>query len=268
MALHLVSEAEAVILREMVKEYKNRKHSNPVTNTPNQTYYAPEVYIAYPPSGGIPALERAADTGTLVPGTASGDFDRPGSAECSIYRIVASVDGIEELIPVDGITRIVYNITTSTIPQDWISVKRDKWGSWLADTGGTGSAACTPQNAIMKITIIGVPDAGFLTLSQTINAVQEDIDIWFDATAAEVETAFEGHSEIGIGDVLASGGPLQTTAVLIEFIGNLADTNIALPIESITNLGTSSGTGTGSPDITDQIGIGAITSLTQLGISE
>lgn len=85
---------------------------------------SPDIYIALPQeSSGIPALTSIG----LDP--QAGDV--PGSAKCDIYKIF---DG--ELIEVPGLDKTVHNVSGSTISQDWIKVARDKFGKWLALTGG------------------------------------------------------------------------------------------------------------------------------------
>lgn len=99
----------------------------------HQEQQAPEYYIALSPRGGIPAITK---------GTASdpfGDPDRPGYAECQIFRVQR-----EREIESDGDPAIwqtplyierVYNLSQSPIPEDvWVQIKRDKNGDWLAET--------------------------------------------------------------------------------------------------------------------------------------
>lgn len=51
--------------------------------------------------------------------------------------------------------------------------------------------------------------------------------IAFDATAAQIQTALEALSNLVPGDVVVSGGPIQTTPVVIVFQGTLKGTNVA-----------------------------------------
>lgn len=236
MSLHLITSDEAMILKQVVKEFRNKRKNNPTTNTFQQIHYAPEVYIAYPPSGGIPPLERAADTGTSVPGTAAGDYDRPGSAECDIYRIIKDANDIPELLPVTDVSRTVYNLTTTRISQDWISIKRDKWGSWLADTGGSGTTVCPAQNAIIDIAIAGSPTGGTFDLYVVVNSTEETLTFNYDDTSTEVATEFATHSQIGFGNVSVSYGPFPDAVIRVEFVGSLAETDIPLPVPDYSGL--------------------------------
>lgn len=51
--------------------------------------------------------------------------------------------------------------------------------------------------------------------------------IAFDATAATVQTALEALSNLAPGDVVLSGGPINTAPIIITFQGTLAGTNVA-----------------------------------------
>ena len=95
-----------------------------------------DTYIAIPTlSDGIPPLVRT--------GTATGTFpefntDTPGYANCDIYQIVDIGDGSPIIIPLE-FSVVVYNLSQSTISQDWITVNRDRFGTWLAIVGGGGT---------------------------------------------------------------------------------------------------------------------------------
>ena len=78
-------------------------------------------------------------------------------------------------------------------------------------------------NEIQQVSLTGVPAGGDFTL--TYDAQTTGV-IAFDADAAAVQTALEGLSNIGIGDVAVTGGDLPASAVLIEFIGGLAGTDV------------------------------------------
>lgn len=94
---------------------------------------APETYIALVGESGIPAATgdpyRLSGTGTdSTLDNIEGDI--PGSAECDIYRIVRG-----SLHPV-FLRKVVYNLSSSAVSQGWITVVRDKFGSWIAQVGG------------------------------------------------------------------------------------------------------------------------------------
>lgn len=106
-------------------------------NTPSrpgldeQDFLTSEIYIAKPQeSTGIPAV-------TSVVGTGTGD-DEAGSGLCNVYRILD--DGAEtlEIKEVANLEKLVHNITTKVIPQDWLIAAKSKYGKWLALVGGSG----------------------------------------------------------------------------------------------------------------------------------
>lgn len=124
------------LLKEMTRAYKtNRQNSSSRTHPDTDDPTASDVYIAYPQEAtGIPALQDAVGTGT---GTGPEEGDLPGSALCDIYRII----GETEIIPV-GFDIRVFNLSSNDIDQDWLTVAKDKFGTWLVT--GTGGASVTP----------------------------------------------------------------------------------------------------------------------------
>lgn len=70
---------------------------------------------------------------------------------------------------------------------------------------------------------LGAASAGTFTITfdgETTDAIA------FDATAATVQTALEGLSNINPGDVAATGGPLPGTAVVLTFGGQYAGEDV------------------------------------------
>jgi hypothetical protein len=103
-------------------------------------------------------------------------------------------------------------------------------------TGPVGTAKPTPaqisafteaaglQSEQQTITITGTPTGGTFTLtysSQTTSAIP------YNATAAAVKSALEALSNIEAGDIIATGGPLPGSPVVVTFTGSLAGTNVA-----------------------------------------
>lgn len=84
-------------------------------------------------------------------------------------------------------------------------------------------ALVSAVNESQKITITGAPTGGTFTL--TFDG-QTTAPIAHNASAATVDTALELLSNIAVGDVTATGGPLPATPVDIEFTGNLAAQNV------------------------------------------
>lgn len=105
----------------------------------------------------------------------------------------------------------------------------------LCEKLGSGGGGTCPE--VHEITTTGSPSAGSADLTYTIGGTGDTITIAYDDTAAEVETAFETHSEVASGDVVVTGGPLPSVAVYVRFTQNLAGVAIALPSisDSITS---------------------------------
>jgi hypothetical protein len=83
----------------------------------------------------------------------------------------------------------------------------------------------SPTNEVQTLTITGTPVGGTFRLSfkgVTTAAIAST------ATAANVQAALEALSTIGTGNVVATGGPLPGTAVVLTFQGQLAGSNLPL----------------------------------------
>jgi hypothetical protein len=226
----------------------------------NLAVQAPEIYVAKTPTGGIPAMDQAEDTGT---GTGTVDLDSPGSADCDIYRIeFATPTSSPTLVAISGLTRTVYNLTNSAITDEWVLAHKDKWGFWCASAGG-GGVSCTSQNCIHDITLIGSPQGGSFDLDYTINSTTETLTFNYDDDSTEVGTELETHSEIASGDVAVTAGPFPDATMRVEFQGNLANTDIALPTADWGSLNAQSGTA--SP--LDGTGLGVVVAKAQLGVA-
>lgn len=95
--------------------------------TTDADHFAPEVYIALAPTGGIPAMVG----------------DVPGVAECDVYRIVQPDGDDPYMIPTEG-TRRVYNLSDSAVSSDtYVLAQRDKYGSWCVK-----QTSATPSDAV------------------------------------------------------------------------------------------------------------------------
>lgn len=102
-------------------------------------HQAPEFYVARAPSDGIPSMVEASGTGT---GTGVGVYPSMVAADCQIYQVLErEAEGLAEVIPVGGLTKRVFNISTSAIAGDtWFQVTRDKFGTWVT-VGAGGSTS-------------------------------------------------------------------------------------------------------------------------------
>lgn len=121
-----------------------------------------------------------------------------------------------------------------------------------ASGSGGGGGECSPQNAILDYTIFGSPTGGTFSVEQTINAVTETLTFGWNFTAAQVQTEYETHSQVAVGDVSVSNGPFPNATVRVEFIGNLENTDIEIPVTDFALL-------------TGGSGVGVIVALAQLG---
>lgn len=78
-------------------------------------------------------------------------------------------------------------------------------------------------NEIQKLKITGVPTGGKFKLEFD---GQKTAEIKYNATAAEVQTALLQLSNLDSGDVVATEGPLPSTAVTLTFGGHYAGRNV------------------------------------------
>ena len=116
------------------------------------------------------------------------------------------------------------------------------------------SPTCAPQNAIMDITVNGSPTGGTFDMNLTVGGSEETLTFNYNDAAAAVDTELDTHTEIANGDVSVTGGPFPDATIRIEFIVNLAETNIALPTLDWGSL-------------TGGSGVSVIAALAQLGIA-
>ncbi|MCH9725553.1 MAG: hypothetical protein K0U86_11730 [Planctomycetes bacterium] len=80
------------------------------------------------------------------------------------------------------------------------------------------------NNEVQTLTLTGSPTAGSVTVSyQGVG-----VDIPYDATASEAEVLLDTISTIGSGNVNVTGGPWPGTALVVEFINDLAVTDVEL----------------------------------------
>lgn len=101
----------------------------------------------------------------------------------------------------------------------------------------SATTTVAPQNEKQTIKINNNPTSGTFTLTYS---GQTTGNIAYNASNATITTALEALSNIGVGDVLVTGGPLPSRTVTIEFKGALAATNVAQLTSDASNLGSTS----------------------------
>lgn len=120
-----LTEAEILLLREMARDFRDKKTNKPVSESAEwgKTYgedsQSPETYIAKPVSSTIPALT---DNGTTDEATV-------GEGEVEIYQIV---DGV---LQATGIIKTVHNLSDRAFQRDFLIITREKFGKWIVVTG-------------------------------------------------------------------------------------------------------------------------------------
>lgn len=124
--------------------------------------------------------------------------------------------------------------------------------AWVPVGGGGGS--CTPQNAVLQVTVLGSPTGGTFDIILTVNAVTETLTFNWNDDLASAVAVIESHSQVGNGDITGSGGVFPNATTEFEFGGTVANTPIAVPLADWNAL-------------TGGSGVGVINSLAQLGIS-
>lgn len=132
MAAKFLTDSDVAILKRMIADVKQLRVNAPVQDQEESIHQAPEVYVAKPQSAeGIPALSPD-------------DPDVPGKDDCDFYRI----NDDDELTQITGLEREVFNLTSSTIPQDWFTAVRTKGGAWVAQKSGLSLRHFEMQEAI------------------------------------------------------------------------------------------------------------------------
>lgn len=155
MTLHLLTDADVEILKELVAWRKGQNVPQIRVSERDPEIPAPEVYLAKPPSTGIPALQRTAST------PSSGDI--PGVAECQIFRIYDLGTGTPVMEESSASDKRVFNYSTSEISgeHEWISIIRTKDGKWVAVSSNPSSIFATPVSGVCSCSCI---DNGDITV--------------------------------------------------------------------------------------------------------
>lgn len=104
-------------LESTVRNTSGRADTGGVKGGPDEYTVTPDVHVARAPFGGIPALREESGTGFM---------DVPGSAECSIYRLLGG-----KLQRSSATSKTVYNLNHEAVGGNrWCLIHSDKDGKW------------------------------------------------------------------------------------------------------------------------------------------
>lgn len=133
MAAWLLNDADREVIKELIRQARVDGQTPTLRSQIDEnTQTAPEVYIAFTPSGGIPAR-----VGVI-----------PGSADCTVYRLQIDTTGNSYSLADTGNTKTVYNLNTLVTGSSWVIVGREKFGSWfvIASTIASSGATVTVED--------------------------------------------------------------------------------------------------------------------------
>lgn len=148
------------------------------------------------------------------------------------------------LFSTKGIKSTSYTVARATIPAQTIDgvpgQRMLQKGTVMAaitsgpDTGKIGPYQASGTAEVQRITPTTVT-AGTFTLTYS---GQTTAPIAWNATAAQIQAALEALSNIEVGDILCSGGPVNSTAVDITFYGSLTGDVAAITVSNTGLTGT------------------------------
>jgi hypothetical protein len=155
--LYALTPAEYALWRRMSQAFA-QMNSNPRSRPKNeqidhQEMMSPQKYVFRTPPRGIPGLvvqEVTTGSGSGT-GTQTKHHYIPGSVECiSWKRMIDPEDGVESLVEMEDVKRVLYNLSTCRVPGNtFITAEMDIWGTWwVEDTEdcsletGTGTTGC------------------------------------------------------------------------------------------------------------------------------
>lgn len=208
--LYALNDEQRAMLLELFDQFAKTTGFQ-LTPEPERISQSADCYIASVGGDGIPAR-----SGTT-----------PGSATCTIYKVKAS-----GLLGTCGFTAKVYNLSESEVGEGYITIIRDKYGKWLAQTGGGGA----DSTKIVKVT--GPINESGCYYPGTVESASELTSLCTDP--------FDTHTYCHIVVLNSDGGTISVgsgTATRVE--PTVGDRYIG---QKISNLGTGTGTGTGTHD--------------------
>jgi hypothetical protein len=126
-----LTENDIDVLNRVLRDYRTtpkpiNRHQEP------EDHPAPEVYIAFAES--LPPFSST--------GTASSDVSTPSKGRCDIYQIIDDGENAPVLAALCDLDcfKQVYNVSDQDLSGKFFPVVRDKFGHWLAVSGGSGSS--------------------------------------------------------------------------------------------------------------------------------
>jgi len=165
--------AQIDVLRIVLEQAPNTEQSVPGGRSNSawssgDSWQTPEVYVALVPSGGIPALDFGEGSGGTGTGTDVGvitgtglQADTPGSARCQIWKIIPDGLGDFTIVRVGNQTQLVFNLSTTAIDQQWVSIHKTSFGRWIAGISSVSDVAGS-------VTRYGILDADLIAATNAL----------------------------------------------------------------------------------------------------
>jgi hypothetical protein len=210
--INQLTNADIATLDEVVREHHRRRQNSQIRSEQDKPILSsPEVYIAKLPTAGIPAR-----TGTTL-----------GKAVCDIYRTEfgsVTYELAEVLYPNgSNFQQIVYNLSTEVISGEYTVVVKEKYGRYIAGTGG-GSIVQLIQ---CRDVISGTPQTGDLCTATANGFHLGEIVTWNSLTGVFDDSGqcwfrFIDFESVDAGQVIAeygrNYGPLILAGVAVDDI--------------------------------------------------
>ena len=188
----------------------------------------------YPLPSGDNEVQRITIAGTPTQGTFTltyaGQTTAPIAYNATAANVVTALEALSNIGtgnvtgangPLPG-TAVNITFTGTLAATDVAAMTADANKLTTSITTTTGGSAAT--NEIQRISTSPTPTSGTFTLTYGGNTTSA---IAYNATAATIDAALEALASIGAGQVACTGGPINTTPVLVTFTGTLANTNVA-----------------------------------------
>lgn len=164
-----------------------------------------------------------------------------GDPSATAANILSALNALSNIAPgdvtVEAVSQLIYNVTflvtyaSTNVPL--MTINYDSLlGGDVTVAVATVQEGVLPVDEVQTLSLPSAPTGGTFTLTYS---GQTTAAIAYNANAATVQAALEALSNIGVGDVVCSGGALPGTPVIITFGTLLGDQDVAL----ITGDGTS-----------------------------